>query len=248
MITGLWINKVGIEVECGIDDRTTKSERIIPHFNSVYDGSVQTNKSTAKPTEYVSEAVNYPEELTSLRGSVQELYTIISEVNASMGLHIHVSLNNDRDYYRLASLKFHNWFINRLKDSDLWNDCDRLRKRVYNDTMHPFNRDYNYGYYCRALKNNWTIDGQLKDRSYKYRRITFMKRKYDTIEFRLFPAMDRPEQVMEAIDIVTTSINAYLRKGLYNDELEASLSTTEVQTDSEASFNETIQSQVTYNV
>lgn len=248
MITGLWINKIGIEVECGIDDRTTNRERNIPHFNSTYDGSVQTNKSTAKSTEYVSEAVKYPEEVKDLNDSVEELYTIISEINASMGLHIHVSLNNDRDYYRLASLKFHNWFINRLKDSNLWNDCDRLRKRVYNEDIHPFNPDYNYGYYCRALNKNWTIDEQLKNRSYKYRRITYMKGKYDTVEFRLFPAMDRPEQVKQAIDIVTTSINAYLREGLYNDELEASLSTTEVQTDSEASFNETIQSQVTYNV
>jgi len=169
------------------------------------------------------------------------------EINASMGLHIHVSLNNNRDYYRLASLKFHNWFIERLKDTDLWNRCPRLRKRVYNDDIHPFS-DHGYGHYCRPLQNSYDIDSQLKRRSRKYRRITFMKGKYDTIEFRLFPAMENPEDVMEAIDIVTTSINAYLREGIYKDSLESSLSSSDVENQSEASFNDTIQPQVTYNV
>ena len=75
-----------------------------------------------------------------------------------------------------------------------------------------------------------------------------MKGKYDTIEFRLFPAMESPEDVMEAINIVTTSINAYLREGLYSDTLESTLSSSDVETHSEASFNDTIQPQVTYNV
>jgi hypothetical protein len=165
-----------------------------------------------------------------------------------MGLHIHVSLNNDRDYYRLASLKFHNWFIDRLKDSDLWNSCPRLRKRVRNEQRHPFDPDSTYGHYCRPLNNNWTIDKQLKRRSQKYRRITFMKGKYDTIEFRLFPAMDSAEDVMEAIDIVTTSINAFLRQGFYNDTLQAELSTDSVKTGSETSYSSTVQEQVTYSV
>lgn len=165
-----------------------------------------------------------------------------------MGLHIHVSLNNDRDYYRLASLKFHNWFIDRLKDTDLWNRCPRLKKRVYNDDLHPFDTDCGYGHYCRPINNSYDIDVQLKHRTRKYRRITFMKEKYDTIEFRLFPAMENHRDVMEAIDIVTTSINAYLREGLYSDQLKSSLSSSEVVTRSEASFNDTIQPQVNYNV
>jgi hypothetical protein len=179
---------------------------------------------------------------------LKALYDIILEINASMGLHIHISLNNDRDYYRLASLKFHNWFIDRLKDTDLWNDCARLRKRVRDNDIHPMNRDITYGYYCQPINSNWTIDKQLKRRSQKYRRITFMKRKYDTIEFRLFPAMENPEKVMEAIDIVTTSINAYLRQGLYSDTVEAELSTDTVETDSKTSINSTITEQVNYNV
>ncbi len=165
-----------------------------------------------------------------------------------MGLHIHVSLNNDRDYYRLASLKFHNWFIDRLKDSDLWDTCPRLRKRVRNEDLHPFDPDSTYGYYCRPLENSWMIDSQLKSRRQKYRRITFMKGKYDTIEFRLFPAMQSAEDVMNAVNIVTTSINSYLRQGLYNDTLEAELTAESIQNSSETSYNSTIQEQVNYNV
>jgi len=165
-----------------------------------------------------------------------------------MGLHIHVSLNNDRDYYRLASLKFHNWFIDRLKDSDLWTRNRRLRKRVRNNDIHPFSSDQSYGFYCRPINNNWTIDKQLKNRREKYRRITFMKGKYDTIEFRLFPAMETASDVMDAVDIVTTSINSYLRQGLYSDTLQAELSTDSVKTGSETSYNSTIQEQVTYDV
>ena len=170
------------------------------------------------------------------------------EINASMGLHIHVSFNNDRDYYRLSSLKFHNWFIDRLKDSELWDNCPRLRKRVRDNDLHPLNPDVTYGHFCQPITNNWTIDKQLKRRSQKYRRITFMKTKYDTVEFRLFPAMENPEKVMEAIEIVTTSINAYLREGLYSDTLEAELTTDSVKTGSEASFNSTIEEQVNHNV
>jgi hypothetical protein len=165
-----------------------------------------------------------------------------------MGLHIHVSLNNDRDYYRLASVKFHNWFIDRLKDSDLWKRNRRLRKRVRDDDLNPMNTDVSYGHFCRPIENNWTIDKQLKRRSQKYRRITYMKGKYDTIEFRLFPAMETASDVMDAVDIVTTSINAYLRQGLYSDTLQAELSTDSVKTSSETSYNSTIQEQVNYSV
>jgi hypothetical protein len=237
-----------VEIECGIDDRTTHTERAIRQFESVHDGSLQTDKPHAKHTEYVSNPVDYKDGLNKLETSIQQLYGIILEINASMGLHIHISLNNDRDYYRLASVKFHNWFIDRLKDTDLWNRSARLRKRVYNDDIHPYNAHRDYGYFCRPINNSLDIDVQLKRRARKYRRITFMKGKYDTIEFRLFPAMENPEDVMEAIDIVTTSINAYLREGLYSDTLESNLSSDDIENISETSFNDSIQSQVTYNV
>lgn len=44
-----------------------------------------------------------------------------------------------------------------------------------------------------------------------------MKHKYGTVEFRLFPAMESPEKVVEAVEFVTTAINSYLRQGLYTD-------------------------------
>jgi hypothetical protein len=164
-----------------------------------------------------------------------------------MGLHIHVSLNRDLDYNRLASVKFHDWFINRLKKSDLWDNCPRLRHRIRNDRLHPQNPDIEYGYYCKAINGNRIIDRQLNARREKYRRITYMKDKYDTIEFRLFPAMESSRNVMEAIELVTTSVNAFLREGLYEDTVLTTLQ--DNGEPEEVQLNSTVSGeQVTHNV
>lgn len=226
-ISGLWINKVGIEVECAIDKNLSYSGKHIPQFDKQHDGSISTQNSEAERAEYVSDPVSYPEGTEALERGINNLYRKITEINASMGLHIHVSMNKDRDYYRLTSLKFHDFFIERVRESDLWDTCPRLRKRVRNSDSHPFSSRVNYGYYCKPISDRYTIDKQLNSHDGKYRRINFMKHKYDTVEFRLFPAMESPEKVIKAIDLVTTSINAYLRKGLYNDSIGTKLSKNE---------------------
>jgi hypothetical protein len=226
-ISGLWIDKIGIEVECGIDKNLRERQTRVPNFSKEHDGSIAVENSRSKGREYVSNPVDYPEGIEGLEQNVRSLYGIITEVNASMGLHIHVSMNKDRDYYRLTSLKFHDFFIERVRDSDLWDKCPRLRKRVRDSQRHPFSSSTTYGYYCKAINDNYTIDKQLDSHSGKYRRINFQKHKYDTVEFRLFPAMESPEKVIEAINLVTTSINAYLREGLYKDSIGTKLSKNE---------------------
>ncbi|WP_276273643.1 amidoligase family protein [Haloarcula litorea] len=222
-ISGLWIDKVGIEVECAIDKNLQNRRKEVARFRREYDSSITTEKPQAESKEYVSDPVDYPEEIEDLETSVRTLYGKIREINASMGLHIHVSMNKDKHYYRLTSLKFHDYFIDRVRDSDLWSKCPRLRKRVKNRDSHPFSRSATYGHYCKPIKDNYTIDKQLDSHSGKYRRINYMKHKYDTVEFRLFPAMESPSKVMEAVDLVTTSINAYLREGLYSDSIGTEL-------------------------
>ncbi|MFU1780236.1 amidoligase family protein [Haloarcula japonica] len=218
-ISGLWIDKLGVEIECGIDDTLPKSQKQVPGFSFEHDGSIRTDKSQSQKAEYVSNRIEYPDEIERLPGKVRQVYGNITEINASMGLHIHVSLNKDLYYYRLASLKFHDWFISRVKDSELWEKCPRLRKRVRNRDYHPYHSDRKYGFFCRPITDNSTIDTQLDSYGRKYRRITYMKHKYGTVEFRLFPAMESPEKVIDAVNLVTTSINSYLRQGLYTDNV-----------------------------
>lgn len=218
-ISGLWINRIGVEIECAVDTTLSKSRKQVPGFSYEYDGSIRTEQSDSEKVEYVSNQIEYPEGIEDLANNVERIYDNISEMNASMGLHIHVSLNKDIHYFRLASLNFHNWFIDRLKDSELWDECPRLRQRVRNRNTHPYHRDRRYGFFCKPLTDNSTIDSQLSSHREKYRRITYMKHKYGTVEFRLFPAMQKPEHVIEAVDFVTTAINAYLRQGLYTDKV-----------------------------
>jgi len=216
-ISGLWIDQLGVEIECAIDNTLSNSSKQVSGFSLEHDGSIRTTKNQAEKAEYVSNRIDYPEGIDTLSENVVDLYERVVEINASMGLHIHTSLNRDLDYYRLASLNFHDWFIDRLKDSDLWNECPRLRKRVRNREYHPHQTDRRYGFFCRPLTDNSLIDTQLKSHREKYRRITYMKHKYGTVEFRLFPAMESPEKVVEAVEFVTTAINSYLRQGLYTD-------------------------------
>lgn len=140
-----------------------------------------------------------------------------------MGLHIHVSLNRDGDYYRIASKKFHDWFTDRVIDSELYDKNRRLRERIRNNKVNPRNRDITMGYFCKSISSSHTIDSQLRSRRSKYHRITYFKDKYDTVEFRLFPAMDNHNDVIEAVDLVTTSINKYLREKKYTEKLEDEL-------------------------
>lgn len=218
----LWIDKIGVEIEIGIHEDF--KNRDITGFRKEGDGSLRVEEYVSYKREYVSHPVSYPDGVEDLMEGVNQIYGIVHEVNYSMGLHIHVSFNRDEDRERLASLQFQDFFLNRLKESELYNrnrsDSERLRKRVEDREPHPAYSDSTYGHYAQKIKDRQNIDKMLRHtggrRERKYR--LFRLHPSNTIEFRIFPAMEKAERVKEAIDIVTTSINAYLRQGRYKEK------------------------------
>lgn len=203
-----YIDKVGVEVECGTDGRPE-----IEHFSAETDGSV---RSDATESEYVSEPFEYPENKDELENALQDVYGYIVDINDSMGLHIHVSMDNDYWYYALSSLRFHDYFLNKVQESDLIEEYPELRRRL--------NGDSDGAEFCQEIPDADNIDTMLQrssdGRSQKYRAVSFQKGKFDTMEFRLFCAMDVHEDVMRAIELVADSINTYIEEEEYMNGAE----------------------------
>jgi len=219
---GQWINKIGIEVECGVE--IDEARRDIPGFNITGDGSLRASEGIeTELVEYVSEAHKYPDQLGDLECSVDDIYRYVNDINDSMGLHIHVSFNRDDWYYHIASKKFHDYFIQRLKNTELWKNNKRLRKRIEGGENNVRPSD-SCDHFCKPLEDGKEIDQQLNRRGsgLKYKRIVYFKHKYDTVEFRLFPAMETPEEVMEAVEITHKAINNYLQEKMYVEKAEVS--------------------------
>lgn len=218
-MAGQWINKVGIEIECGVHPDHGNAD--IPGFDNTTDGSLRKNGANTVCREFVSEAFQYPQQMEDLKLGTEDVYNVINEINESMGLHIHVSFTKDKYYYRLASKKFEEFLLNRLKETQLWENNAALRKRVEGGQNQVTGREADY--YCQETDPEH-IDRQLKRSSggnLKYRRIVFFKDKYDTVEFRLFSAMQTPEEVMQAVNITTEAINAYMQNAEYTETTEA---------------------------
>lgn len=264
----LWIDRLGVEIEIGVDG-DQPGRHSIPLFSKESDCSLENRSDdyglNVDLSEYVSDPVDYPSELSDLKMGIRDLYSCVVETNYTMGLHIHASLNKPIYRHRLASKKFHDHFISYLKDSDLWNepvrdrnDIWRLKRRVLDDRDYPGRSGRSSGYYCQPIQESWVIDRQIGNtgRSEKFRRIRFHPQ--ETVEFRLFPAMDTPEHVFMAIEVVTQAINKFLREGNYQDEFDVEtqkpeeiyyeeVTTVDAQ-DTTSEQSSSLQEEVIYNV
>lgn len=197
---GKWINKVGVEIECAVSE-----VHDVDGFSVEHDGSLQSDDGRCR--EYVSDPHEYAGELSALRAGLEDLYPLVTEINQSMGLHVHVSLRDDYYYYALSSKRFHDFFIQRVQDSALYERNEALRDRV------------DHSDWAEKIQDPAVIDKMLGG-SGKYYAVNYRKDKYDTLEFRLFPAMETPGDVMAAVELVTTTVNAYLHRKEYVTEAE----------------------------
>lgn len=197
-----YIDKVGVEVECGVSARA-----VISGFSQEYDGSIETEGF--EKVEYISDPPHGSAE--DLRDKLETLYKFIADVNDSMGLHIHTSLQENQYYYYLAEMKFVKLFNTEVRESELYEDYDRLKTRDEGNQ------------YCRRINDRKKLKQMLQG-SGRYNRINFeAKQKHGTIEFRLFPAMRNAEDVMKAVKIVHDSVHSYLGDRLYADKFESNI-------------------------
>lgn len=213
-----YIDKIGVELELAVK-RTESGERpSVTHFRHVSDGSISVNDREARNSgftarEYVSKPTDYKSDwenpdMRDLETGLYELYKKHDAYgNSSMGTHIHVSFNKPGYYAALASKRFIEHFMERITESDLYDRNDRLRER------------YSGVHYAQPVSNERDIERTIRG-SRDYRHFTY-RTGMKTVEFRIMPAFDRKRDVMDAIELITTTVNSYLFNKKYEFEEEA---------------------------
>lgn len=200
-----YINKFGLEIEGGwsvIPD--------IPHFHTDPDPSLE--GGARHLTEFISEPIKYNSDHSEpIWEQVERLYEYNSEMNSSMGLHIHVSLNKDGYYPFFTTKKFTEYFREYVSDN-LYKfqgkNKERLRRRL--STSSASHGDPHY--FCKAYRHYSDLDKNLRGRG-RFRKVNFsnLRRSRNTLEFRVFPAMTKASAVKKAYRITTGAINSYLQ-------------------------------------
>lgn len=223
---GQFIDKIGIEVEGGYDPEWD-APRHFGAFQRTGDGSLRSKHGDSDKYEYVSEPIKFPDGMDDLEADLRRLYENIIDINMSMGLHIHFSINKEGWLHRLCSERFADFMWARIEMSDLFDNNHRLRDRMamsdYTDVENPHPGRTNYS----EKNNRKDIDNALHNnrRGARYRCVNYSAiEKQKTIEIRMFPAMATPDQVIEAVQIVAETVNAFYMQKRYRDGIKGELS------------------------
>lgn len=199
-----YIDKIGVELELAVK-KQDGGYPSVPAFDHTTDGSISTPREASRQhsaREYVSKPIEYSSDwdsqaMSELEAGIHALYRKHDAMpDSSMGTHIHVSFNKDYYYHALASMKFYEFFMERVTDSRLYDQYEPLRRRAAGVN------------YAREIENHQEIQSSMTG-GRKYRHFTYRSGR-KTIEFRLMPAFSSKRQVMDAIELVTSSVNAFL--------------------------------------
>lgn len=146
------------------------------------------------PIEWVSDEIDI-EDIDELKENIRKLYqNAILYVNESMGLHFHVSFKNVAEYEALESKEFEEFFIQKLKESNI-----DIEERLNN----KYCSEWNDGDIEKAKKGE-------RETKCRHRAINlYAEADHGTIEFRIFPAMDSAEDVIRALDVLLDIIREY---------------------------------------
>lgn len=197
-----FIDKVGVEIEAGLID-TNLSYPLKDNWSVTNDGSISSYTHVAK--ELVSEP--FPiKSINKLFADIKNIYSIIGDINDSMGFHIHISFREKRHYMNLASLEFCKYFFNKLQsDNVLWS------------LIHAQEQN-RYRWASPEYKDCYQIDTQIAeyDKSEcRYKMLNFAYNQHRTIECRIFPAMESANEAIYAIKFYIKTVNQYLSDKLY---------------------------------
>jgi len=191
------IDKIGTEIECGAYRYDE-----IPGFVLDDDGSINTSNNLVT-AEYKSKPTN---NLRLLAKRMYKLYDNIGDINETMGLHIHISLKDQTDYFRLCSVRFWKYLYAQFRKTSFWSSNIQKYRLLAHDGRG--------GEYCENINEPRDIDRTFSGS--RYRAINFdSMRKFNTVEFRFFKAMTSPNEVMKAVKFLIKNINTYLDV-LYN--------------------------------
>lgn len=206
--------KFGIELECGIKDDFINKRTESTIFNTFIstnkavlkgDGSVRTNEGN-KPKE-ITIGPFQEENFEQVFEMFENLYAnYIGEINLSMGLHIHVSFENEADYTMLFNKKFVSFFESELK-TKFSNNKVLLSRLINNRYCKPF---YPKEYFEKGVFEE------------RYKMINWCAySKFKTVEFRIFDAPQTQAQLVEYFMFTKNVITKFLERYTISIEQEA---------------------------
>ena len=151
------------------------------------------------------------EDLPTLLAMVEDLYP--DAVNKSCGMHVHCSFSDDRYYRRLASTKFHAYFLGRW---EAWGHANE--SRMLKDDSHSFWRRWRgENTYCKRnasaekdyVGNVWRATHGGGDR---YCQLNYCKSKFNTLECRMLPMFRDISLALDAIRELVDIYESWLAK------------------------------------
>ena len=190
--------KVGVEIEfCYSSSDIDKIREFANEHGWGFgdDGSVRSEKGY-----YSAEIRSRPyetSEIDSLMSHFEKLAPLIKETNRTCGFHIHISFKQHINYYKLFSWDFVEKFQNYIKTMFT---TEGEKRRLTNQ-------------YCRFYPNMKAFLRLTKTFSSRYCAVNFCSyREHKTIEFRIFPGVQKPEDFNKYLNMLTEFISAFLEK------------------------------------
>ena len=214
---------LGIEIEAGFnagEEEFNKLRKICKKHNWEIknDGSITARNSGNTAKELVSGVieVNYSNEnpLRDVNKQLDDLIIMITEVNKSMGFHLHISFKDFYCYNLLYSKQFITFFRKKLKAK--YKDNEILQNRFKNN-------------YCSGRYNKTDFDGIDRIRT-RYKMINFLAySRHKTIEFRVFDV--NKDLMKDYIKTTLELVDEFLLKKLKELEKAGGVATEEINLD-----------------
>lgn len=206
------IDLIGVELEGGwVDPPPTTVERDgSVHVNGQTETDPVTGKSKTILVSYEGEVVSRPVRTNEFADWMRQNYP--RHVNATCGLHVHMSFKSRLNYQRLMTPEFTKFMVEKLKawakkeglpaDHWIW---PRLNDPNHNHCAHIYLGDGQ----VKMRKKDYHSRGTTHSR---YTAINYCYGQHQTVECRLLSMLKDPEMGIRGVQCVLDSTNEFLAK------------------------------------
>lgn len=212
-----WLDRLGVELEGAFYNNVA---HLVPGSRMKHDGSVEeididddATDAGRRGDEVVfpdGELITPPLRLEAMVAAIPRLYP--DAVNATCGMHVHMSFTDDVHYFRLLTSEFEDYLIRWLTAwaDDNASTLGRINKRWLMDRLAGENR------YCAKGSANAVSGGMYGlgnglSHEGRYHMInTHSRGRFATLEFRLLPAFRRSDMAVSAIKALVECVDAFI--------------------------------------
>jgi hypothetical protein len=201
------IDKIGIELECGIPERKLLELETYCNdegFQFKRDSSIRGLDEEIKGREIATNPFIITD-IPQIKKTFNVIYKdYIGQVNYSTGMHIHLSFTEQGDYNALFSRRFLTYFRKSLRDK--YKDNEPLMKRMDGSI---FKENHTRNWAKSRYRKEYFMKTSFNDR---YKMVNFASiRRHNTVEFRIFDTPQKSEKVIEYLAFLINRVEEFLR-------------------------------------